>query len=106
MDAIRLSAGISQVSVVTTQEEVSPLRQRVGIAAARFYAARGWELRSTRADLALLARSFEGFLATKCLLAASGLLVAPILAAWIPLMGWDFQLSVPLWSAILIAVLF
>ncbi|MEW9527007.1 type II secretion system F family protein [Microbispora sp. NPDC049125] len=106
MDAVRQGGGVSRVSLVTTDEDVSPLRRRVGESAQRFYAARGWELRSTRADLALLARSFEGFLATKCLLAASGLLAAPILAAWLSLMGWGVSLTVPLWSALLVAGVF
>ncbi len=106
MDAVRQGNGVSRVSLITTDDRDSALRKAVGEAAARFYAARGWEMRSIRADLALLGKSFEGFLATKCLLGASGLLAAPILAAWIPLMGWDFQLSVPLWSALLIALLF
>ncbi|ETK33340.1 type II secretion system F family protein [Microbispora sp. ATCC PTA-5024] len=106
MDAVRQGNGVSRVSLVTTDEHVSPLRQRVGESAQRFYAARGWELRSTRADLALLARSFEGFLATKCLLGACGLLAAPILAAWMSLMGWSVSLTVPLWSALLVAGVF
>lgn len=106
MDAARQGNGVSRVSLITPDEKDSALRKAVGEAAARFYAARGWEMRSIRADLALLGRSFEGFLATKCLLGASGLLAAPILAAWIPLMGWDFQLSVPLWSALLVALVF
>lgn len=106
MDAVRQGAGVSRISIVTTNEEVSPLRKRLGASAAAFYAARGWELRSTRADLALLAKSFEAFLAGKCLLAAFGLLAAPILSAWISLMGWGFNLSVPLWSAILLSGLF
>lgn len=106
MDAVRQGTGVSRVSLVTTDEEVSPLRRRLGESAAAFYAARGWELRSTRADLALLAKSFEGFLAGKCLLAACGLLAAPILAAWLSLMGWGLHLSVPLWSALLLAGVF
>jgi Flp pilus assembly protein TadB len=106
MDAVRQGNGVSRVSLVTTDDKVSPLRKSVGESVARFYAARGWEARSTRADLALLGKSFEGFLATKSLLAASGLLAAPFLAAWIPLMGWEFQLSVPVWSALLLALLF
>jgi tight adherence protein C len=106
MDAVRQGAGVSRVSLVTTDDEVSPLRRRIGEGAARFYATRGWELRSTRADLALLGKSFEGFLATKCLLGAAGLLFAPILAAWITVTGWGIHLSVPLWLALLIAGVF
>jgi Flp pilus assembly protein TadB len=106
MDAARQGNGVSKVSVIATEERESRLHRSIGEAMARFYAARGWEMRSIRADLALLGKSFEGFLATKCLLGASGLLAAPILAAWIPLMGWDFQLSVPLWTAVLLALVF
>ncbi|MEV7967319.1 type II secretion system protein [Sphaerisporangium sp. NPDC088356] len=86
--------------------ETRALRREAGEVAARFYAARGWELRAVRADLALLGRSFEDHLAGKYLLGAAGLLAAPILAAWIPLMGWDFELAVPLSSAAVLALIF
>jgi tight adherence protein C len=105
MDARRHGAEV-RVSVVTTNEVVSPLRQRVGDATARFYAARGWEQRSVKADLALLGKSFEGFLATKALLGASGLLAAPIFTAWVSLLGLSVNLTVPLWSALLLAGIF
>lgn len=103
-DGLRRESAVA-VSVIT-REEVSPFRQRLGQSVSNFYAQRGWEMRSVRADLALLARSWDGFLATKALLATSGLLAAPLLAGWISLMGWDFQLSIPIWSAILIAGIF
>ncbi|GAA4568153.1 type II secretion system F family protein [Planotetraspora kaengkrachanensis] len=96
----------ARVSVVTTDEVVSPLRQRVGDAVAAFYTARGWEQRSVKADLALLGKSFEGFLATKALLGASGLLAAPIIAGWVSLIGVSVNLTVPLWSALVIAGIF
>ncbi|GAA1277971.1 type II secretion system protein [Planotetraspora silvatica] len=105
MDARRYGAQ-ARVSVVTTDEVVSPLRRRVGDAVAAFYTARGWEQRSVKADLALLGKSFEGFLATKALLGASGLLAAPIIAAWVSLIGVSVNLTVPLWSALLIAGIF
>ena len=50
---------------------------------ARLYDARGWEVRSVKADLALVGRSFEGFLATKALLAVGGLLAFPVLFGWL-----------------------
>jgi Flp pilus assembly protein TadB len=110
--AARLSAtdGLRRESAVTisliTREEVSPFRRRLGERLGAFYAARGWEMRSARADLALLGRSWDGFLATKSLLGAAGLLAAPFLLAWISLMGWGLNLSLPLWSALLIAFVF
>ncbi|GAA4064103.1 type II secretion system F family protein [Nonomuraea soli] len=104
-DGLRREAAASSISVIT-REEVSPFKQRLGESIGRFYAARGWEMRSARADLALLGRSWDGFLATKCLLGAGGLLSAPLVAGWISLMGWDFNLTVPVWGAILIALVF
>ncbi|MEV0581799.1 type II secretion system F family protein [Nonomuraea sp. NPDC050310] len=103
-DGLRRESEIS-VSVIS-REEVSPFRRRLGESMGRFYAARGWEMRSARADLALLGRSWDGFLATKCLLGAAGLLSAPLVAGWVSLMGWGLSLSVPLWSALVIALIF
>ncbi|MEU8269892.1 type II secretion system protein [Sphaerisporangium sp. NPDC049002] len=88
-----------------TGEDTGPIRREVGESAARFYAARGWEQRSVRADLALLGRSFEDHLASKCLLGAAGLLAAPTVAAWTTLMGWEFRLAVPLSSAVVLALI-
>ncbi|RJL33552.1 type II secretion system F family protein [Bailinhaonella thermotolerans] len=96
----------SRVSVITTDEEVSEFRLRLGERMAAFYEARGWEVSSIRADLAILARSFEGFLATKLLLAASALLAVPIFSAWLLLMGWGTSLTFPLWIALLLALIF
>ncbi len=109
-DAVRRDG--HRAGVVTTEGEPGALRREVGALAARFYAARGWELRSVRADLALLGRSFEGHLATKYLLAASGPPAAAILAAgipllgwdWGPLMGWEFRVAVPPAAAIVLAL--
>ncbi|WP_240506707.1 type II secretion system F family protein [Thermoactinospora rubra] len=103
-DGLRRESAVS-VSVIT-REEVSPFKQRLGESLGRFYAARGWEMRSQRADLALLGRSWDGFLATKCLLAAAGLLAAPLVAGWISLMGWGVNLVVPVWTALLVALVF
>ena len=92
--------------LLATEEKLSAFRRRLGERIARIYAARGWELRSIRADLALLGRSVEGFLATKALLAASGLLFAPLLAGWLALLGWGVTPQVPLWTALLAAAVF
>ncbi|WP_214106727.1 type II secretion system F family protein [Acrocarpospora catenulata] len=92
--------------LVAVDEEVSQFRQALGVRLARFYAARGWEVRSIRADLTLLGKSFEGFLATKVLLGVSGLLAFPFLVGWLALMGWGVSLHVPFWSALLVSVVF
>jgi tight adherence protein C len=106
LDAAREGTAAPRTRLVLPDEEVSAFRRGLGERLARFYASRGWEARSVKADLALLGRSFEGFLATKVLLAVSGLLAFPILAGWLALMGWDVSLSVPLWAALAIAAVF
>ncbi|MEV5407906.1 type II secretion system protein [Thermopolyspora sp. NPDC052614] len=106
LDAAREGGETPRMRIVTPDEKVSALRQGLGERLARFYATRGWEVRSIRADLLLLGRSFEGFLATKALLALSGLLIFPVLVAWVFLMGWGFSPHVPLWSAVLAAAVF
>ncbi len=106
LDAAREGGEAPRIRLVTPDEKVSAFRQGLGERLARLYATRGWEVRSIRADLLLLGRSFEGFLATKALLALAGLLIFPVLVAWVFLMGWGFSLHVPLWSAVLAAAVF
>jgi Flp pilus assembly protein TadB len=85
-------------------ERLGGLRSRVGTALAKFYEDRGWQQRSVRSDLALLDRSFEGYLASKFLLAAGALLITPLFAAYCTLLG--LPVAVPLWAGLLFAVLF
>ncbi|MER7501201.1 type II secretion system protein [Nonomuraea pusilla] len=106
LDAVREDAGAPGVSLLLPEEEVGRFRRLLGERLARLYAARGWEARSIKSDLALLGRSFEAFLAGKVLLAASGLLAFPLLFGWLVLMGWGASLTVPFWSAVLAALLF
>ncbi|WP_433499756.1 type II secretion system protein [Sphaerimonospora sp. CA-214678] len=106
LDVARDGAAIPRAPLIAPEERVSPFRRGLGERLARFYAARGWEARSTKADLALLGKSFEGFLATKALLGVSGLLAFPILVAWLALMGWGVSVQVPLWSALMVSVVF
>ncbi|MBP2704727.1 type II secretion system protein [Microbispora sp. RL4-1S] len=106
LDLARDGADAPRAPLIAPEEHVSPFRQRLGLRVAAFYAARGWEAGSLRADLALLGKSFEGFLATKALLATSGLLAFPILVAWLALMGWGVSVQVPLWSSLVVCVVF
>nr|BFE86543.1 hypothetical protein GCM10020093_091440 [Planobispora longispora] len=106
LDAAREGAGVPRMQLLLPDEEVSPFRRGLGERMARFYAARRWEIRSARADLALLGKSLEGYLATKVLLAVSGLLAFPLLAGWLALMGWGVSLTIPLWAAITFATVF
>lgn len=82
------------------------LKGRIGQWIALFYLRQGWELRSLRADLAVLERSWEGFLATKILLAASGLFFGPFLFV----IGWQLGMGsspvVPVWLALFFGAVF
>ncbi|GII03531.1 type II secretion system F family protein [Planobispora takensis] len=106
LDAAREGGGAPHPQLVLPDEEVGAFRRGLGVKLARLYAARGWEVRSARADLALLGKSFEGFLSTKMLLAVSGLLAFPLLAGWLAVMGWGISLTVPLWAALAFSVVF
>ena len=87
------------VRTAPTRERTTGLRGRFGTALAEFYEARGWELSTIKADLSILDRSFEMFLATKFLLPVAALVVTPLLAAYCVLLG--FPLMVPLWLGLL-----
>ncbi|MFJ2031539.1 type II secretion system F family protein [Streptosporangium sp. NPDC087985] len=106
LDAAREGTAAPRMQLILPDEEVSAFRRRLGVRLARFYAARGWEARSAKADLALLGRSFEGFLATKALLAVSGLLAFPLLVGWLVLMELGISLAIPLWAALAVAGVF
>ncbi|GAA2391841.1 type II secretion system F family protein [Nonomuraea africana] len=106
LDAAREDTDAPGLRLVLPDEEVGAFRRGLGIRLARLYAARGWEVRSIRADLALVGRSFEGFLATKALLAAGGLLAFPVLVGWLVLMEWGVSLTIPFWAALAVSLLF
>ncbi|GGV41671.1 type II secretion system protein [Actinomadura cremea] len=89
-----------------TLERVGGLRARLGGELARFYEARGWRLRSVRADLAITERSLEAFLATKFLLPAAALLFIPLVVAYFALLGLGTSVQVPVWICGLFALLF
>jgi Flp pilus assembly protein TadB len=90
----------------STAERVTGLRARVGRSLAAFYEARGWQQRSVRADLALLDRSFETFLATKFLLATAAIVFIPILIAYFAVLGLNVVVAVPVWLGIFFALIF
>ncbi|MBA9008025.1 type II secretion system F family protein [Thermomonospora cellulosilytica] len=87
-------------------EQIGGLRAQVGRSLARFYESRGWEQRSVRADLALLGRSYEGFLATKFLLPAAALVFIPALVGYTALLGLGGSPAVPAWLGVLLAAFF
>ena len=59
-----------------------------------------------RANLALVGKSFESYLAAKLLLAIFGLLLGPFLLAALALGGVRLPFAVPVWAGILLAMIF
>ena len=78
----------------------SRLRGRVGRQVAAIYAARGWHQGSLRADVNLLGRSWEAFLATKVLYAVGVVVLAPFVLLVLASLGLGAFGAVPLWLAL------
>jgi Flp pilus assembly protein TadB len=78
-------------------------RESLGRRMAELYARQGWQLRSLRADLAILDRGWEGFLATKVGLAAYGFVFVPLLYGMVSLVGVHISWFVPLWLTLIAA---
>jgi tight adherence protein C len=78
----------------------SRLRGRVGRQVAAIYAARGWHQGSLRADVNLLGRSWEAFLATKVLYAVGVVVLAPFVLLILASLGLGVFGAVPLWLAL------
>lgn len=90
----------------TFGESDGRVRRELGGWLAEFYATRGWRVPRTRADLSLLGRSFEGFLATKVLLGACGLIVIPLLFGWGAAFGIGLPFAAPVWLGLIFAAIF
>ena len=73
------------------------LGRRLGWLLAAFCAEQGWEFPSLRANLSIIGKSFENYLATKVLLGLFGFLLAPLLLLLLTLAGFDVPFVIPLW---------
>jgi tight adherence protein C len=82
------------------------VRRRLGRALAAFCAEQGWEFPSLRANLAIIGRSFENFLATKVLLGLFGLLLGPLLLVLFGLAGVRIPVVVPVWLGLAVGGVF
>jgi Flp pilus assembly protein TadB len=82
------------------------LRGKIGERVAGFYRQQGWEMRSLRADLAVLDRSWEAFLAAKILLGAIGLIFGPFLFAVAWEVGFGLNPIIPVWLALVFGGVF
>ncbi|HEY7483422.1 MAG TPA: type II secretion system F family protein [Streptosporangiaceae bacterium] len=89
-----------------TQERPGGIRGRLGKALAAFYESRGWEQRTVRADLAIVDKSYEAYLATKFLLPAAALLCTPLIVAYLAILGFGFSLALPVYIVLPFAALF
>jgi tight adherence protein C len=84
----------------------SGLSMRLGTVLSRFCAEQGWEFPSLRANLDLVGRSFDNYLATTAMLTVFGLLF-PLLAAYgAGLVGLHFGFTIPLGVSLLMGLLF
>ncbi len=105
LDADRQPARFSVSDAILTNEGLAGWRVRLGSRLAAEFEARGIRVQSLRSDLAVLGRSFEGFLASTVLFAVGGLLFGPVLATLAGLAGVDLGFSVSVGMALLFALL-
>jgi hypothetical protein len=84
----------------------SAVSKRLGAALARFCAEQGWEFRSLRANLALVGKSFENYLATKVMLGFLGLILPPIVLVALGFAGIHLSVIIPVWVALVFAAVF
>ena len=91
---------LRRASDVSLDGSASRLRGRIGRQLAAIYAARGWHQGSLRADVNLLGRSWEAFLATKVLYAVGVIVVAPFVVVILAALGIGLIGAVPLWLAL------
>jgi tight adherence protein C len=103
-DASRVSP-LTERAIVDQGDE-SALTRRLGIALERFCAEQGWQFPSLRANLRLTGKSLESFLGTKVLLGLFGLLVPLFLLSGLSLIGLHLSIIVPVWVALIFAVVF
>ncbi|HEY2128092.1 MAG TPA: type II secretion system F family protein [Streptosporangiaceae bacterium] len=87
-------------------ERESRVGRRLGRALAAFCAEQGWEFPSLRANLSIIGRSFENFLATKVLLGLFGLLLGPVLLLLFGLAGVRIPVVIPVWLGLAVGGVF
>ncbi|GJF34978.1 type II secretion system protein [Kitasatospora sp. NE20-6] len=87
-------------------DRTAQIREVIGLQASRLCARQGWEFPVLRADLSILDRSFESFMATKILVSLLGLLFGPVVFVALWAAGFASNLTLPLWLALAFAVLF
>jgi hypothetical protein len=84
----------------------SAFSRRLGSGLARLCAEQGWEFPSLRANLSLVGKSLESYLATKVLLGFFGLLIVPLGFAGLGVAGLHVPVVIPVWLALALAAVF
>ena len=84
----------------------SGFTMRLGAALARLCAEQGWEFPSLRANLDLVGRSFDNYLATSAMLAVLGLLFPVLVAYGASMAGLHLGFFIPLWASLVFCVFF
>jgi tight adherence protein C len=84
----------------------SRVSRRLGRLLAAFCAEQGWEFPSLRANLSIVGRPFENFLATKVLLGLFGLLLGPLLLVLFGLAGLRIPVVIPVWLGLAVGGVF
>lgn len=88
------------------KEKSESVKELIGRKAAEFYASQGWQMRSLRADLAILDRGWEAFLTSKLGLAAVGFFLPPLFYVALWFVGFHLTVLIPLWLSLGLAALF
>ncbi|MGD0559757.1 MAG: type II secretion system F family protein [Streptosporangiaceae bacterium] len=94
------------VSAMPGQASESEVSRRLGAGLVRFCAEQGWELPSLRANLRLVGRSLENYLATKVLLGLFGFLIGPVLLAMVAATGVHLSFVIPVWLGVMLGTMF
>jgi tight adherence protein C len=97
---------ISQLVWRVLGAQESELSQRLGRKIAALCAEQGWEFPSLRANLSIIGKSFETYLATKVLLGLSGFLLGPVLLVLLSLAGLHVPFVIPVWLGLALAGVF
>ncbi|HEV2636165.1 MAG TPA: type II secretion system F family protein [Actinocrinis sp.] len=103
IDALRERGQSFGQPVRRERDQEAPLKEQIGTWLSDVYARQGWKQTTVRADLNILERPWETFLATKVGLAALGFFAIPILFALAWLLGLHLNVLIPLWLALLAA---
>jgi len=100
------AAAVRSQAAVPGQGSESEVSRRLGAGLVRFCAEQGWQLPSLRANLRLVGRSLENYLATKVMLGVFGLLFAPILVVLVSATGAHVSFVIPVWVGVAFGALF